>query len=326
MGQFINLQNTVSELKSLMVDMRADIRANNPNIATGATQTLPRSTETTQNNNPAVTPMGSSTDSLTGVIQNHVQSLIDCNPTDTSLQGNKQGNYIALQRPLDLKVDVKIKDKIWSNQFVDLASLLDTRADGSQALRLVSVEGEPIRFTTQKPDSKINSLGKWTDAFMVFMTVYTRKYPHETAHLMAYMQLIKRLALKGGDFVYYDEEFRYLRQHGLQGWEVHTDLWLEARDIRGSQAGGNKPYGKGYNGKSNNNSFRGQSKTWNRSSHPKGYCFRYHSTGRCKNIPECTFKHTCYNHGCGGRHPVFSCNNKGAAPAQTKAPQTNTPK
>ena len=231
-------------------------------------------------------------------VDDHVHAIL--NPPDAL---TNKGTYSAPDRPIDLKVSDKLRQKIYNDQYVDLASLLDNVPE-SNTLSIISEVGEPLRLAPHKSTRTINTLGQWCDAFMVYLAVYTHKYPHQISALASYMQLVKRLASRGGDFVHYDKEFRLLRQRGLKSWEIHMDLWLECRDVRSnvgrSSGNGNK--------KGNGNSFRGFPSHANKAkSAPVGYCFRYHQTGRCHNAPSCPFKHNCYKPGCSASHPAFTC-------------------
>ena len=318
--EFHTLQKSVQEMRALMEQMTANFRQmasmNNTQVSPAA-EAIPRSTV------QGVEGTASQPASLEATIDEHINHIIQGNVVaNDSIDPSPQGHYINLDRPLDTRISDKVRDKIWSKQYVDLNTLVDTHTDDSQTLHIVSGVGEPLRLAPHKPDNKINSLGKWTDAFLVYVTVYARKYPHEVSKLTAYIQLIKRLALKGGDFLFYDREFRYLRQNGHSGWDVHLDLWLEARDFRGNATNfsHNKPTGNQYNKSNNNNTyrnnkgpFRGQPRNDNKSPHPMGYCFRYHSTGRCNNFAACAFKHICYHPGCGAKHPISNCPKRGGA-------------
>ena len=304
LSQFQSLQESVVQMKQMIEQLTVGIGQTR---ALGMVHTSQPNMASTSDTTEASTNAQDQDTPLASVIDQHVNNLIQGN----NVNNLSQSTYTSLDRPIDVKVSDKIRDKIWSGQYVDLTSLLDTQHDDTATFQIVSNAGEPLRLAPHKPSNKITSLSKWTDAFLVYFTIYTRKYPDQVPKLTAYMQLIKRLAIKGGDFLFYDREFRYLRQSGHSGWDVHLDLWLEARDFRGSsnntQTTNNSKQYNTNNNRNNNNSFRGQSRTPNKSPHPMGYCFRYHTTGHCNNFAACSFRHTCYTPACGGRHPVTAC-------------------
>ncbi len=55
------------------------------------------------------------------------------------------------------------------------------------------------------------SVEVWQQAFNIFAAVYTQKCPHEAPALMKYGQTIRDLAVRGQNWRFYDENFRYLR-------------------------------------------------------------------------------------------------------------------
>ena len=190
-------------------------------------------------------------------------------------------------RPIDLKINEKVRQKIWSDQYIDLASLLDPQVHSEIGLTITSDPGEPLKFTPAKSNKVIGNLGQWCSAFEIFIIIYCQKKPAELSPLMTYMNSIKTLSHRGGDYLWYDREFRYLRQTMKLSWDtVHSGLWLECREM-----------GKvtKYKNKSNNGSdnFRGKSQQANSKQHPFGYCFRYHNFGKCGRSA-CKFKHSCY--------------------------------
>ena len=338
--EFDQLRQSVSEMRSLLQDIKLSMSTNQ--VTTSDNHTVQHTTPSQDLPEASTSARPDNHITMDQTIDQHINNIIQGNSAITNIDLTKSGNnsnnsitldhvtdpispqgqYIKLDRPLDTKVTDKIRDKIWSNQYIDLGTLLDTHNEETPALQIVSGVGESLKLAPHKPSNKITSLGKWNDAFLVYFSVYTRKYPQEVTSMLSYMQLMKRLAYKGGDFVFYDKEYRHLRQRGQQGWEVHPDLWLEARDVRGNTTGNNKPAKgptKGYN-----SSFRGQAQAGARGSHPSGYCYKYHSSGRCSNMANCTYKHVCYKASCGGKHPAYTC--KAGSTTNNKAATTNTSK
>ena len=232
-----------------------------------------------------------------------------------------QSNFDEVSRVIDIKVSEKIKNQIWANQYVNLSVLLDPKADISDGYKLITGEGDQLCVTQNKVIKRLNGLSQWCDAFLIYMTVYSRKYPASVPSLTTYMHNIKMLHHKGGDFLYYDEEFRFMRQRNPNiGWYIDSNLWLECRDVRGSA-------GKQNNRRSGNNySFRAQSTNNNKTTHPFGYCYKYHTQGRCANYAKCNYKHTCYTQNCNGKHPIFQCNKRNQNNNNSNISQTTATK
>ena len=145
---------------------------------------------------------------------------------------------------------------------------------------------------------------------MVYLTIYCAKYPADLSKLTSYMSSVKLLNSKQGDFLYYDQEFRFLRYKRNIPWdEVHAGLWLECKE-RGPPNQGRAP--NTYNQKSrNNNSFRApqgsRQNNQNKVKVPYGFCFAFHNKGECKWGGGCTYLHKCFNYGCTGAHPIARC-------------------
>ena len=236
---------------------------------------------------------------MQGAVGQHVQSLIG--QLDST---GKESSYEDLGRQIDIRVSDKVRNQIWSNQYVDLSILIDPKSEVPDSLKW---DGDSLCLAPHKSIRKLNGLGQWCDAFHIYICVYTRKYPNMIANLLTYMHNIKMLCNKGGDYMYYDEEYRTMRQRNpSNNWEINWDLWLECRDIRGNT---NRSQNKR---QSNNHTFRGQSASGAKASHPAGFCFKFHNNGRCGNGANCSYKHTCYMSNCGERHAVFNCPKRGA--------------
>ena len=230
-------------------------------------------------------------------VNRQVINLMGSGDTDRNIYNDN--TIDGMRRVIDNKVSDKIRNQIWANQYVDLSVLIDPKSDISEGLKLVS-DGDMLCVAPNKGSKKIQNLGQWCDAFLIYITVYSRKYPAAVPQLNTYLHNMKLLSHKGGDYLYYDEEFRYMRQRNPSlSWEIDSNLRLECRDVRGAASKQNsKP-------KSNGN-FRGQNYAGAKQ-HPIGYCYKYHTYGKCPNPNQCNYKHLCYITNCGGRHPVSQC-------------------
>ncbi len=102
---------------------------------------------------------------------------------------------------LDAWVPVKIKAKIWNEEFVDLGALV-SNPDPNTSLVL-----EPTAKS-----KRMKSISDWLRTFHIFVAVYTKKYPHESPALMKDGQIVQDLAAHGHNWFYYDENFRFLRR------------------------------------------------------------------------------------------------------------------
>ena len=308
--QFQKLSETVSELaaivKSLkssgnnsssLVDSQSSTLGNNQVDSVGvnvANHTITSLEPLTLNNEAELTHQ------VDRVISDHLATLIESDKTTVS-----PGNYQAPDKPVDLKVTDKIRQQIWSNQYIDLSVLIDPSFEKIKpGYKLVSEEGETLQLAPSKQTKLITSLGQWCSAFQVYITIFCQKYPDQLPHLMTYMATIKNLAHKNGNYLRYDEEFRYLRQSMSLPWNItHTGLLVDCC-VHDSASKGNSDK------KQNKQKVKGQ---WNKnksSDHPNGYCFRYHNYGKCGRS-NCNFQHTCYTPECHNSiHPIGQCPNR----------------
>ena len=237
------------------------------------------------------------------VVGNPVQQAV--NSVQSALSGEQglfpslprpQDPFTSINLPVDARVAMKLKTKIWQQEYIDFGSLLvNPTLDGKFQLTLQnSNEGlspalalEPLN----KP-KKITSIDIWLQAFHVFVGIYASHYPNEAPGLMKYGSTIQDLAARGHNWRFYDENFRFLRQSQattLPWGTVHWELWLRSQS----------------NIKKLPPSIPGP-KPFSPLSIPRGYCFKYHRGGDCAG---CSFKHTCCK--CAGDHRALHCNFRG---------------
>lgn len=127
-----------------------------------------------------------------------------------------QDPFTSINLPVDARVAMKLKTKIWQQEYIDFGSLLvNPTLDGNFQLTIQkSTEGlsptlalEPLN----KP-KKISSIDTWLQAFHVFVGVYASRYPDEAPGFMKYGSTIQDLAVRGHNWRFYDENFSFLRQ------------------------------------------------------------------------------------------------------------------
>ena len=237
------------------------------------------------------------------------------------------GNYTPNDLPIDIKVTDKLKSLIWSNQYIDLALLLDSdfieEFVPNNKFELVGQLGESLMVAPKKAAKSIVNLGQWCSAFSVYIDVYCQKYPNELSAMFTYMNTIKKLAHRNGNYIMYDREFRFMRQRQNMPWNItHSGLWLECRDPlnalkpnrnqknKSSSAG--KPYQNNQGAKKSN--------------HPTSYCFRFHTYGRCGRN-SCNYKHYCYHPLCSNdEHPICRCPNANKQDSNSNSKQNSSNK
>lgn len=152
---------------------------------------------------------------------------------------------------------------------------------------------------------KILNLDQWLSAFFIFSAIYLQRYPNESEALLMYVETVRRLEKKGGNWRYYDEQFRKLKKPlGLHWNDNHQALWLDARldQIQSPKQ-----------------SMQSQNLV------PNGYCQKYHAGNTCR-YP-CRYNHRCFK--CGMFHPsVYPCqsSNQTSMNAIPQVNRFNTPR
>ena len=80
--------------------------------------------------------------------------------------------------PLGAAVPLHVRQKIWSNKFVDLGSLI-------------------LKFTANP--RKLKSIEEWTDVFLTYTSLCCSAHPNQAPVLMKYMSNVRDIAARGGD-------------------------------------------------------------------------------------------------------------------------------
>ena len=221
--------------------------------------------------------------------------------TQSSLSGESRVPtefFSSPSLPIDARVSEKLRAKIWNDEFFDLSALLSNPVfEDRYQVTITNSDKEKIPSLCLEPVSKAKkhlSIETWLSCFHVFVGVYTSRRPHEAPALMKYWEVVQDLAARGGNWKFYDENFRFLRQAQPASFPwgvIHWELWMRAQHSLKKQS---DPAGQS------------RAKQQDQGT-PKGYCFKFHRGVVCD--AGCAFKHLCYK--CEGPHPVSRCNFRG---------------
>ena len=77
----------------------------------------------------------------------------------------------------------------------------------------------------------IRSIDEWTDAFIIFSSVYLKKFTEKNIEILKYMSVIREAATRypSSAWVSYDQQFRLRQANKLtrQSWgSLNGELWL----------------------------------------------------------------------------------------------------
>ena len=218
---------------------------------------------------------------------------------------------------LTLHVPEQIKVKIRQHQYINLAVLLKGPVELTEMCSgsLLTVNEQGQLETRSKPvTEKIQSIAQWTDAFLIYASIYLAEHPSAALQLIRYISLIREASQKyvGFGWRVYDEQFRLRQAIELKSWgEIRSDLWL--RCFSGQSAVFSQPHAH----------YAPTALTGNRVSGPK--CIDF-NTGQC-HWSNCRYQHACFicssqlhgKHTCPMNNP--SSVNQGLAKLRAPAPR-----
>lgn len=182
-----------------------------------------------------------SSDRVTTAVSTHVSNLTGTGTRDDSLllgpdYVQPKQIFTSVSVNLSSRVGSKIKAKIWANEYVEFGALLaSTPQIDKYALSMTPSTGpsKQPRLTLEPyhAPKKVSNIQQWVSAFNIFVSIYTERYQSETPQLMKYCEVVRDIALSHGDWLWYDEQFRYLRQAAPDKYpwvQIHWELWLRA--------------------------------------------------------------------------------------------------
>ena len=218
--------------------------------------------------------------------------------------------FVSSSLPLDARVSDKVRAKIWNNEYVDFGTLIaNPELENKYSVTVGHAESGSMPSLCLEPVSrpkKITTIEAWNGCFIIFVGVYTSKYPAEAPALMKYGEIIQDLAARGHNWSYYDQNFRFLRQRQASAfpWGVmHGELWLRAQSPLTR-----KPHP--------DHTAKPRARA-NLPRVPVGFCFKFHRGLACSG---CSFKHSCYK--CSGDHRATQCNFRPPSKPSTNNPQS----
>lgn len=196
---------------------------------------------------------------------------------------------------------------IWNNEFIDFHALLSSSViEDSYQVTISTSDKDKVASLCLEPLAKAKkqfSIETWLSSFHIFVRIYTSRCPHEAPALVKYGEVVQDLAARSGNWRFYDENFRFLRQTQPASFPwgvIHWELWMRALQSFEKQT---------------HIPSQGRSKSQDQGT-PKGYCFKFHRDVDC--AAGCAFKHLCYKRE--GPHPVIRCNFRGQSRTSANHP------
>lgn len=284
--------DVVSNEPGVGVDVQRGTDVNTPNSS------LPRD----QHLQPVTMTTGEVSQGSPAILPGSMQTIVS-NPS-AAIQPMRCAND-------DLYVHVpgSLRQAICRGEYVNLALLLKGGLElqdlcSSGTLRLTSdgsIEARPKEFK-----EKITDIETWTNAFIVFTSIYITAHPDKAGELLQYLFNIRDCAARQGGSAWrtYDEQFRIRQAANPISWAtIHNELWWRCIQVRSVPQQTAAVFG-----------VRTQ------------YSCDAFNNGFCQ-WPSCKYPHVCS--GCGLGHRVTECPGKGlgasrAQPATMSAAVGNT--
>ena len=142
-------------------------------------------------------------------------------------------SFTSVSLPLHATVSQKIKEKIWSNEFVDLATVFDQDISFLSDISLNYNSSDPSVITN--PRRRFISIEQWTDVFAKYASVVRVKYPESAEALAKYSDAVCSIAKSNGIWHYYDTQLQKLRQATDMPWDlIQHELYFRPLDQKPS--------------------------------------------------------------------------------------------
>ena len=187
-------------------------------------------------------------------------------------------------------LDSKIKQKIWSTKYVDLATLRPKSESKSSP-------NDNQNGASSQNSKQPTSWSEWFRLFVTYASIYLKQFPEECSGVLTYMLRIHNLARKDPQsFVWrdYDEQFRNIK--GLANdipWHIVNQHILS--QVKDDALSGKSTFRKPVTNKfeQNPNAFK------------LGTCFDFNDNKKFCNRKTCKYAHRCSK--CNGTHPQYMC-------------------
>ena len=206
-------------------------------------------------------------------------------PQQTSFPGGEETLRLGSD-DISSHVPNQICQKIWAHEYINLNLLLKGNVElqdfCSGGVLHITDKGQ-VESRPKLVKEKITTIDQWTDAFLIFASIYLKKYPGKMQEILHYMSIIREAATRSFSLSWrtYDEQFRIRQASNVQSWaKLNSDLWLRVMTA-------------------NTYALQSGPSHW-----PKAHCLDFNN-GFCSFKP-CKFTHACSH--CGGsNHGRQSC-------------------
>lgn len=208
----------------------------------------------------------------------------------------------STQFSLGYYVDPSTRDKIISGKYINLGTLLVRDPNQSHVSSTLAIDATGQLIAQPKSHHKIQNIDRWTDAFIIFMSIYTAAHPEKIQQFLKYMHDIRLGSQRSQGWLTYDEQYR-LRASINQNTDwgvVDPELWMIYMTPTAPQT---HTYNQTHTSNKRVNSDK---------------CFDYNFKGACTR-PNCQYVHRCLR--CNNAHSSNTC----SLATPTQATKVNRP-
>ena len=226
-------------------------------------------------------PQRSAPDS--GTNGNAANTSFPLNPTPQTMQlGGPVGIMATKLLPLHTMIPRDVRKAISEGDYVDFHTLKPTFS----AKKDRATEASNNRTGKDKSMADYMTPVQWARASLRHSSAIMMDHPEQAQALLVHMEQVLMVAEDGGDWQWYDKQFRLQKTMAPYGYDdSRLDLYSQAMA---------KP-------KPRQQLFRAKQDI----RVPKGFCINYHvATKRCTANP-CIYSHKCFE--CDKAHPAFLC-------------------
>ena len=134
-------------------------------------------------------------------------------------------------------VPSSLRQQICNGEYINLALLLKggmELQDFCEGGSLKLTSNGDIEMRAKVCKDKVPSIDKWTDAFLIYTSIYLTQYPDKAPQLLHYMFVIREAAVRqrGHCWCEYDEQFRIRQANNPSSWSViNNDLWWRCMQL-----------------------------------------------------------------------------------------------
>ena len=105
-----------------------------------------------------------------------------------------------------------IREKIARSAFFEFGALLEQRAEQPMLTFSLNDKGH-LLLNNSKPTRRITSIHAWTNAYLVFISIFVKYHPSRVQEIIKYGDIVRRAASHGGHgWRDYDIQFRLRQQ------------------------------------------------------------------------------------------------------------------